>query len=106
MWYITGDETYRSNAMRSSEIIPPYRSVVTHTNFRFATMTYLLAAAAEILRYSDTPTAESEMDGCGYGESYQYDEPCITVTYNAHTFFMNQHQFAVDGNDGKSHLYQ
>jgi hypothetical protein len=57
MWYITGDETYRKNAM---DIIRKYSAAedcVTHVNFRFATMSYLLSAAAEILRYSDTPTA-------------------------------------------------
>ena len=66
MWYITGDETYRSNAMTIIRSYSGIQSVVPHTSFRFATMTYFLAAAAEILRYSDTQTAESEMDRSGY----------------------------------------
>ena len=77
MWYITGDETYRSNAM---DIIRDYSAIqdcVTHVNFRFATMSYFLSAAAEILRYSDTPTQSLKWTACGYGESYQCDEPCF-----------------------------
>ena len=66
MWYITGDETYRSNAMTIIRDYSAIQSVVPHTSFRFATMTYFLAAAAEILRYSDTPTASLKWTASGY----------------------------------------
>ena len=77
MWYITGDETYRSNAMTIIRDYSAIQSVVTHTSFRFATMTYLLAAAAEILRYSDTPTSSLKWTATDTDESYQCDEPCF-----------------------------
>ncbi|XEC93009.1 CBM35 domain-containing protein [Paenibacillus tarimensis] len=96
MWYITGDEVYRSKAM---EIIRDYsniESVVNHTNFRLAIMTYLLAAAAEILRYSDTPTASLKWTETDTQKLVNMMN-LSTVTYNAHSFFMNQHQFGVMG---------
>ena len=75
MWYITGDETYRSNAMTIIRDYSAIQSVVTHTSFRFATMTYLLGGSGRnftLFRYAN---AESELVGCGYAESYQCDEP-------------------------------
>ena len=72
------------------------QSVVTHTSFRFATMTYLLGAAAEILHYSDTPTSSldwSATDTTNLTNAMNL----VSVTYNAHNFFMNQHQFTVGG---------
>ncbi|KRF41857.1 LamG-like jellyroll fold domain-containing protein [Paenibacillus sp. Soil787] len=96
MWYITGDETYRSNAMTIIRDYSAIQSVVTHTSFRFATMTYLLAAAAEILRYSDTPTQSLKWTAADTQNLTNAMNLC-TVTYNAHSFFMNQHQFTVGG---------
>ncbi|WP_127495691.1 Ig-like domain-containing protein [Paenibacillus glycanilyticus] len=96
MWYITGDETYRSSSMYIVRSYSGIQSVAPHTNFRFATMTYLLAAAAEILRYSDTPTAGlkwTETDT----QNFSHMMELCSVTYNAHSFFMNQHQFTVMG---------
>ena len=96
MWYITGNETYRSNAMTIIRDYSAIQSVVTHTSFRFATMTYLLGAAAEILRYSDTPTSSldwSATDTTNLTNAMNL----VSVTYNAHNFFMNQHQFTVGG---------
>ncbi|UUZ80354.1 fibronectin type III domain-containing protein [Paenibacillus sp. P26] len=101
MWYITGDETYRSNAMTIIRDYEAIQDCVTHTNFRFATMTYLLAAAAEILHYSDTPTQSlkwSDTDTTNLTRMMNI----LKVTYNAHTFFMNQHQFTVMGTMGRA----
>ncbi|QYR22777.1 fibronectin type III domain-containing protein [Paenibacillus sp. sptzw28] len=101
MWYITGDETYRSNAMTIIRNYSAIQSCATHTSFRFATMTYLLAAAAEILRYSDTPTSSldwTEADTTNLTNAMNI----VTVTYNPHTFFMNQHQFTVMGTMGRA----
>ncbi|MDQ0878945.1 hypothetical protein QFZ77_007604 [Paenibacillus sp. V4I3] len=101
MWYITGDETYRSNAM---DIIRKYSAIqdcVTHVNFRFATMSYFLSAAAEILRYSDTPTQSlkwTATDTANLANAMNL----VSVTYNTHTMFMNQHQFAVMGTMGRA----
>lgn len=96
MWYITGDETYRANAMSIIRSYSAIQSVVPHTSFRFATMTYLLAAASEILRYSDTPTGNLKWTAADTANFINMMNLC-SVTYNAHTFFMNQHQFGVMG---------
>ena len=101
MWYITGDETYRANAM---DIIRKYSAAVdcvTHSNFRFATMSYLLSAAAEILRYSDTPTAGLKWTDADTANLTHLMD-IVSVTYNAHSFFMNQHQFKVMGTMGRA----
>ncbi|MGG4146695.1 Ig-like domain-containing protein, partial [Paenibacillus algorifonticola] len=103
MWYVTGNETYRSNAMTIIRNYAAIQSVVKHTNFRFATSTYLLAAAAEILRYSDTPTQSlkwSDTDTQNFTNMMEllrntYDQP--EDPNQAHNFFMNQHQFAIMG---------
>ncbi|MCR2804417.1 LamG-like jellyroll fold domain-containing protein [Paenibacillus soyae] len=96
MWYITGDETYRSSAMSIIRAYSGIQSVAPHTSFRFATMTYLLAAAAEIMRYSDTQTASLKWTATDTQNFTNMMELC-SVTYNPHSFFMNQHQFTVMG---------
>ncbi|GBG08563.1 hypothetical protein PAT3040_03150 [Paenibacillus agaridevorans] len=96
MWYITGDETYRSSAMSIIRSYSGIQSVAPHTSFRFATMTYLLAAAAEIMRYSDTQTASLKWTATDTQNFTNMMELC-SVTYNPHSFFMNQHQFTVMG---------
>lgn len=101
MWYITGDEAYRSNAMYIIRSYSAIESVVTHTSFRFATVTYLLAAAAEILRYSDTPTESLKWTAADTA-NLTNAMSLLSVTYNAHTFFMNQHQFTVMGTMGRA----
>jgi fibronectin type 3 domain-containing protein len=101
MWYITGDEAYRSNAMTIIRDYSAIQSVVPHTSFRFATMTYLLAAAAEILRYSDTE-AESLKWTASDTANLTNAMNLLSVTYNAHNFFMNQHQFTVMGTMGRA----
>ncbi|TYP77473.1 RICIN domain-containing protein [Paenibacillus methanolicus] len=96
MWYITGDETYRSSAMSIIRAYSGIQSVAPHTSFRFATMTYLLAAAAEIMRYSDTQAASLKWSSTDTQNFTNMMELC-SVTYNPHSFFMNQHQFTVMG---------
>ncbi|WP_372661900.1 LamG-like jellyroll fold domain-containing protein [Cohnella sp.] len=101
MWYITGDETYRSNAMYIIRAYSGIQSVFPHTSFRFATATYLLAAAAEIMRYSDTPTNSLKWTATDTQNLTNMMELC-SVTYNPHSFFMNQHQFTVMGTIGRA----
>ena len=108
MWYITGNETYRSNAMTIIRDYAAIQSVVKHTSFRFATVTYLLAAAADIFRYSDTPTQSlkwSAADTQNFTNMMEllrntYDNP--VDPNQAHYFFMNQHQFAIMGMFGRA----
>lgn len=101
MWYITGDETYRSNAMTIIRDYSAVQSVVTHTNFRFAGMTYLLAAAADILRYSDTPTQSLKWTASDTANLTNMMS-LFTNTYDLHTFFMSQHQFSAMGAMGRA----
>ena len=77
MWYITGDETYRSNAMSIIRSYSGIQSVVPHTSFRFATMTYFLAAAAEILRYSDTQTESLKWTAADTANLTECNGPCF-----------------------------
>ncbi|RCW48483.1 RICIN domain-containing protein [Paenibacillus prosopidis] len=101
MWYITGDVTYRTNAMKIIRSYSAAEDIVTHTNFRFAIMSYLLSAAAEILRYSDTLTlSEKWTDADTANLTHLMD--IVAVTYNAHGMFMNQHQFGVMGTMGRA----
>ncbi|KRE98868.1 hypothetical protein ASG89_28290 [Paenibacillus sp. Soil766] len=101
MWYITGNETYRANAMKIIRSFSAAVDCVTHSNFRLATMSYLLSAAAEILRYSDTPTASEKWTNADTANLTHLMD-IVSVTYNAHTFFMNQHQFTVMGTMGRA----
>jgi fibronectin type 3 domain-containing protein len=96
MWYITGDETYRSNAMTIIRDYAAIQDCVTHTSFRFATATYMFGAAAEILRYSDTPTQSLKWAASDTTNLTNMMD-ILSVTYDAHYFFMNQHQFTVGG---------
>jgi hypothetical protein len=101
MWYITGDESYRQNAMYIIRSYANIESAVPHRNFRFATVTYLLAAAAEIMKYSDTPSESlkwTEADTANLSNAMEL----LRVTYDPHTYFMNQHQFNVMGIMGKA----
>jgi hypothetical protein len=98
MWYITGDETYRSNAMYIIRAYAGIQSVVPHTNFRFATMTYLLGAAAEILRYSDTPTESLKWTAADTQNLSKMMDHVRNAYEGRHpNYFMNQHQFALMG---------
>ncbi|XEC95851.1 LamG-like jellyroll fold domain-containing protein [Paenibacillus tarimensis] len=102
MWYITGDETYRSNAMYIIRAYAGIQSCALHTNFRFATITYLLGAAAEILRYSDTPTESLKWTAT----DTQNLSNMMDYLWNAYSerypdFHMNQHQFTVMGKIGR-----
>lgn len=101
MWYITGDEAYRTNAMKIIRSYSAAVDCVTHSNFRFATMSYLLSAAAEILRYADTPTASLKWTAADTANLTRLME-IVSVTYNPHNYFMNQHQFAVMGTIGRA----
>ncbi|ASA23478.1 fibronectin type III domain-containing protein [Paenibacillus donghaensis] len=101
MWYITGDEAYRSNAMKIIRNYSDIQSCAQHVNFRFATVSYFLSAAAEIMRYSDTPTGTlkwTETDTANLIQAMNF----VSNTYNPHSFFMNQHQFSVMGTIGRA----
>lgn len=101
MWYITGNEVYRSNAMKMVRNFASIQSCVQHSSFRLAVITFNFAAAAEILRYSDTPTQSLKWTAA---DTTQYVKviDMVAPTYNLHSFFMNQHQFTVLGGIGRA----
>ncbi|MGN0243607.1 MAG: RICIN domain-containing protein [Lachnospiraceae bacterium] len=101
MWYITGDDTYRSNAMKIIRSYASIESCMEHRNFRFATVTYFLASAAEILRYSDCQTDSLKWTNADTSNLCNMME-LFSNTYNCHTYFMNQHQFCVMGTMAKA----
>jgi fibronectin type 3 domain-containing protein len=96
MWYITGDEVYRKNAMtiiRNFELI---QSGGGYTSLRTSAITHNLAASAEILRYSDTPTESLKWTDNDTAQLTRVFD-IFALNYNLHTFFLNQHQFSVEG---------
>lgn len=101
MWYITGNDIYHSNAMYIIRSYSAIETAVKHRNFRFATMTYLLAVAAEILRYSDTQTESLKWTDADT-QNLTNAMNIVTVTYDTHSYFMNQHQFNVMGTIGRA----
>ncbi|WP_288639034.1 DUF5776 domain-containing protein [uncultured Lentilactobacillus sp.] len=101
MWYITGDITYRKNAMDTIRRYEKIQSALSAYNFRFATLTYWLAASAEILRATDCqdPTLDWTQDDT---DNLTRVFNVLSVTYNAHSYWMNQHQFNVMGTMGRA----
>ncbi|MGM9550824.1 MAG: stalk domain-containing protein [Clostridia bacterium] len=96
MWYITGDDVYRANSMKIIRAWSSIESVQWHVNFRYAILTYFLAAAGEIFRYTDCETEElkwTEEDTKNLANMMEQ----LSITYNMHTFWMAQHQFCVMG---------
>ncbi|MBD0378508.1 LamG-like jellyroll fold domain-containing protein [Paenibacillus sedimenti] len=96
MWYITGDEVYRKNAMtiiRNFELI---QSGGGYSSLRTSAITHNLAASAEILRYSDTPTESLKWTDNDTAQLTRVFD-IFALNYNLHTFFLNQHQFSVEG---------
>ncbi|MBW5448850.1 hypothetical protein GE107_22675 [Cohnella sp. CFH 77786] len=96
MWYITGDEVYRKNAMtiiRNFELI---QSGGGYSSLRTSAITHNLAASAEILRYSDTPTVSLKWTDNDTAQLTRVFD-IFALNYNLHTFFLNQHQFSVEG---------
>lgn len=96
MWYITGDEVYRKNAMTIIRNFERIQSGGGYTSLRTSAMTHNLAASAEILRYSDTPT-ESLKWTDNDTEQLTRVFDIFALNYNLHSFFLNQHQFSVEG---------
>jgi hypothetical protein len=100
MWYITGDEVYRKNAMtiiRNFELI---QSGGTYSSFRNPFMTGNLAAAAEIMRYSDTPTQSlkwTEDDTTKL--AFAFDQLALSYDLNG---YLCQQQIKVNGALGRA----
>ena len=100
MWYITGDEAYRQTCMtiiRNFELI---QSGGAYSSFRNAFMTGSLAAAAEIMRYSDTPTQSLKWTDTNTTKlSSVFDQLALSYGLNG---FMCQQQISDNGALGRA----
>ncbi|WP_152537678.1 hypothetical protein [Agrilactobacillus composti] len=101
MWYLTGDEAYRANAMNAMRTYEKIQSVQPHRNFRFATLSYWLSASAEILRATDGPTESLNWTQTDTDNLTQVSGK-LANAYDIHSYFMNQHQFTVMGAMGRA----
>jgi hypothetical protein len=101
MWYITGDESYRLNALKIIRDYCAIKTVAPHwdAQIRWGVASYQLCCAAEVLRYSDANTDASrwtEDDTAQFSALLQAGEELITGT----GYWMNQHGFSTAGEMG------
>ncbi len=98
MYWFTGDETYRANAMRivrlwskmDPEKYKAYNEVYIHCSFAFKDM----IVVAELLRSMDSPNAElawTEQDTADFSNNFV--SPGVTNFFNFNGWFMNQNGF-------------
>ena len=99
MWYITGDDVYRGNALGiirkwstvKSIIHDPNRYLIDNEQLHFGVGMYKLTFAAEILRYSDYDRVPdfvwTEADNAAFLNLLELSYP----KYNRWWHFMNQH---------------
>lgn len=99
MYWFTGDETYRANAMRIvrlwSKMDPAkfkaYNEVYIHCSFAFKDMIMV----AELLRGMDSPSREwawTDEDTAAFSNNYAI--PGVTNFFDYNGWFMNQNGFA------------
>ncbi len=99
MYWFTGDETYRANAMRFvrlwSKMDPAkfkaYNEVYIHCSFAFKDM----IVVAELLRSMDSPNPElawTDEDTAAFSNNFVI--PGVTNFFNYNGWFMNQNGFA------------
>lgn len=99
MYWFTGDETYRANAMRIVRLwsnmdpakFKAYNEVYIHCSFAFKDM----IVVAELLRGMDSPNRElawTEQDTTAF--SINYVIPGVTNFFDYNGWFMNQNGFA------------
>jgi len=98
MWYITGDETYRLNALK---IIRDYGAIKTaaphwDAQIRWGIASYQMCCAAEVLRYSDGNTDASRWtddDTAQFSALMKTGEMLVAPP----GYWMNQHGFSTMG---------
>jgi hypothetical protein len=99
MYWFTGDETYRANAMRIVRLwakmdpakFKAYNEVYIHCSFAFKD----LIMVAELLRGMDSPNGElawTERDTADFSNNFVI--PGVTHFFNHNGWFMNQNGFA------------
>ena len=98
MWYITGNETYRLNALTIIRDYCAIKSVYPHwdAQIRWGVAAYQMCCAAEVLRYSEGNTPASnwtEDDTANFSALMKAGEGLVAGT----GYWMNQHGFSTAG---------
>lgn len=101
MWYITGDETYRLNALKIIRDYCAIKTVAPHwdAQIRWGVASYQLCCAAEVLRYSDGNSEASRWtddDTAQFSALMKAGEGLVAGT----GYWMNQHGFSTMGEMG------
>ena len=98
MWYITGDETYRLNALKIIRDYGAIKKAAPHwdAQIRWGIASYQLCCAAEVLRYSDGNTDASRWTN---GDTAQFSAlmKAGEMLVAPPGYWMNQHGFSTMG---------
>ena len=102
LYYITGDDVYRVNAMRIiriwSQTDPAQYVYFTDSHIHTGIPLNRMVAAAEILRYSSTPNPAlewTEQDTAMFSQNLV--TPVIETFLHKNSYFMNQHNYPLIG---------
>lgn len=102
LYYVSGDETYRANAMRLiriwSQMDPGQYTTYTDSHIHSGIPLNRMVMAAEILRYSSTQTpALAWTDADTNAFTGNLITPMIETLQHRNTHFMNQHLYPLIG---------
>jgi hypothetical protein len=102
LYYVTGDETYRANAMRLiriwEQMDPAQYAYYTDAHIHSGIPLNRMVAAAEIMRYTSCQTpalAWTDADTAAFTNNLIM--PVIEVLEHKNTYFMNQHLYPLIG---------
>jgi|GEM_PF-514388 len=104
MYYITGDEVYRANAMRIiriwSQMDPTRYTYFTDSHIHMGIPLHRMVVAAEILRYSNTTDGDPNLvwtDKDTEDFTNNLITPTIETFLDDNNYFMNQHTYPLLG---------
>ncbi|MBD2867131.1 OmpL47-type beta-barrel domain-containing protein [Paenibacillus arenilitoris] len=102
MYYITGEEVYRANAMRIiriwSQMDPAKYKYFTDAHIHTGIPLNRMVTAAELLRYSGSPTEELAWTGKDTADfTTNLIQPVIETFQHDNDHFMNQHNYPLLG---------
>lgn len=103
MWYITGDETYRQNAIRIIRDWSQCQSIgsIFDEQIRVSLAVYKFSFTADLLRSSDTPTSSHKWTSSDTTNFIHFLD-LMESKYDRFSHFMNQHTFCVMGTMGSA----
>ena len=103
MWYITGNETYRQNAIRIIRDWSQCQSIgsIFDEQIRVSLAVYKFSFTADLLRYSDTPTS-AYMWTSSDTTNFTNFLALMESKYDRYWHFMNQHTFTLMGTMGSA----